>query len=397
MKPNQVGGISTKLAKRICDVTSSATLEMTARAREMALKGSSVINFAAGELDFDTPEFIKKAAYQALGEGFTKYTAVTGIPELREAISEKFRRENRLIYNPSQIVVSCGAKHSLFNLIQVLCDPGDEVIIPLPYWVSYPEMVRLAQAVPVFIRTFPESGYKITPNQLKKAITSKTKLFLLNSPSNPTGTVYTREELDSLAKIVIEEDIFCISDEIYEKILYEGSQHFSIASLGKEIYERVATVNGVSKTYSMTGWRIGYLGAPDWLAKAVANYQSHSTSNPTSFSQKGALAALKAEAKEIQRMLEPLNERRLLMLSGFEQMNGIKAFPPQGAFYLFCDISQTTLDSVVFASRLLEEWGVVTVPGEAFGESHAIRLTFATSRNNIEEGLNRIKNFIKQL
>ena len=386
-----------RLAKRVRDLSSSATLEMTARARQLAAQGKPIVNFAAGELDFDTPDFIKKAAIAALDQGFTKYTPAAGIAELKEAISEKFRRENGLSYGPHQIVVSCGAKHSLFNLIQVLCDVGDEVLFPSPYWVSYPEMVRLAQAIPVTIPTSPQSQYKITTDQLRQKITSKTRLLLLNSPSNPTGTVYSEEELQAIANVISEKDLFCISDEIYEKILYEGAKHYSIASFGKDINCRTATVNGVSKSFSMTGWRIGYFGAPEWVVKAVTNYQSHSTSNPASMSQKGALAAIKADEKEVLNLLAPLQERRSLMLSELGTIKNIQFFPPKGAFYVFCDVSKTAMNSVTFATRLLEETGVVTVPGEAFGDRYGIRLSFAVSMSDIHEGMKRLKKFVEGL
>lgn len=383
-----------RLAKRVRDLSSSTTLEMAARARQLAAQGKSIVNFAAGELDFDTPDFIKKAAVAALNEGFTKYTPAAGISELREAIAEKFRRENALIYSPSQVIVSCGAKHSLFNLIQVLCDPGDEVLMGSPYWVSYPEMVRLAGGIPRFIQTTRQADYKVTAEQLRANVTSKTRLFLLNSPANPTGTVYSKEELQSLARVLVEKDLFCLSDEIYEHLLYGEARHYSIAALGEEIYRRTATVNGVSKSFSMTGWRIGYFGAPGWVAKAVADYQSHSTSNPASISQRAALSALKASQKEVQMMLAPLNERRSLMISGLKEIEKIQFFPPEGAFYLFCDISKTSMDSVTFAKRLLEETGVVTVPGEAFGDGRGIRLSFSTSKEEIKEGMNRLKKWM---
>lgn len=386
-----------RLASRVRDLSSSATLEMTARARQLAAQGKAIVNFAAGELDFDTPDFIKKAAIAALDQGFTKYTPAAGITELKEAISEKFRKENGLNYAPGQIVVSCGAKHSLFNLIQVLCDAGEEVLFSSPYWVSYPEMVRLAQAIPVAIPTSPQSQYKITADQLRQKITPRTRLLLLNSPSNPTGTVYSMEELQAVARVIVEKDLFCVSDEIYEKILYEGAKHYSIASFGEDIYRRTATVNGVSKSFSMTGWRIGYFGAPESVVKAVTDYQSHSTSNPASISQKGALAAIKADEKEILKMLSPLQERRSLMLSELGTIKNIQFFPPKGAFYVFCDISKTTIDSVTFAARLLEETGVVTVPGEAFGDRYGIRLSFAASKSDIQEGVRRLKKFVEGL
>ncbi len=392
-----MGERAPRLAKRVRDLSSSATLEMTARARQLAAQGKSVVNFAAGELDFDTPDFIKKAAIAALNQGFTKYPPAAGTAELKEAVSEKFQRENGLSYSPNQIVVSCGAKHSLFNLIQVLCDAGEEVLFPSPYWVSYPEMVRLAQAIPVTIPTSPGSQYKITADQLRGKITPKARLLLLNSPSNPTGTVYSKEELQAIARVIVEKDLFCISDEIYEKILYDGARHYSIASFGEDIYCRTATVNGVSKSFSMTGWRIGYLGAPEWVVKAVTNYQSHSTSNPTSISQKGALAAIKADEKEVLNMLAPLEERRSLMLSELGTIKSIQFFPPMGAFYVFCNISKTAMDSVTFATRLLEETGVVTVPGEAFGDRYGLRLSFAASKSDIQEGMKRLKKFVEGL
>ena len=282
-----------------------------------------------------------------------------------------------------------------FNLVQVLCDPTDEVLIPVPYWVSYPEMVFLAEAVPIFVPTRRENGFKITAEELLKKITPKTKLLFLNTPCNPTGSVYSKEELEKLATVLIEKKIFCISDEIYEKCLYDGAKHYSIAAFGDAIYQQTITVNGLSKSFAMTGWRIGYFGAPEWISQAVGNFQSHSTSNPASISQKAALAALKASPGDIQKLLQPLAKRRQLMMEGLNGIATLSFLIPSGAFYIFCDIQKTRMDSVAFAKRLLEETGVVCVPGEAFGDKYAIRLSFATSESEIQEGIKRMKEFLK--
>ncbi|MDP2938834.1 MAG: pyridoxal phosphate-dependent aminotransferase [Candidatus Omnitrophota bacterium] len=386
-----------KLAQRIQNVSGSLTLEITSRAKKLRQEGFDVINFAAGEPDFDTPEFIKEAAIKAIHDGFTKYTPSSGILELKSAISRKFKNENRLNYNPSQIVVSCGAKHSIYNLIQVLTESGDEVIIPSPYWVSYPEMVKLAEATAVILRAYPNENLKINISCLKQAITSKTKLLILNSPSNPTGVVYNPDELKEIAKVCIQNKILVISDEIYEHLIYDGQSYTSIASLGKEIYDLTITVNGVSKAFSMTGWRIGYLGASEEIACAVSKFQDHSTSNPTSISQKAAFAALEAKNSWLKKLCLEFEERRNLMLQCLDNISALSYIKPQGAFYVFSDISKLGLDSHTFVKRLLEEENVALIPGEGFGMENYVRLSFATSKDKIKLGMERIERWVKQL
>ncbi len=384
-----------KLSERLKGIASSSTLEMTARANALKKQGISVINLAAGEPDFPTPEFIRKATVQALEEGFTRYTPATGIPELKEAIVQKFRRDNQLSYEVPQIVVSCGAKHSLYNLLQVLCGKDDEVLFGSPYWVSYPELVRLAGATPVAVPT-EKYHFRLTKEAILPRLSSRTKVILLNSPSNPTGSVYEREELEAVAELAVSKDLFLISDEIYEKLVYDGKKHHSVASFGKEVFERTATVNGVSKAYAMTGFRIGYFGGPKPLAEAVGILQSHSTSNPTSISQKAALAALTGDSSETERMAEVFRERRNRILAGLGRIAGLKAVRPEGAFYVFCDISGWGLASLEAAQRLLEEVHVAVVPGEGFGTDRHLRLSFAASAETIDEGIRRMEQWVSQ-
>ena len=382
-----------QFAKRLNSVAPSLTLKITAKAKELLAKGVDVITLAAGEPDFDTPDYIKEAAIEAIRGGFTKYTPASGTGELKAAICEKLRKENNLTYEPGQIVVSSGAKHSLYNIFQALCNEGDEVIIPSPYWLSYPEMVRLAGARPVFARTLPEESFKLTPRLLSSVLSPKTKALILNSPSNPTGTVYSENELKALARIIKEKGIFVISDEIYEKLIYDDNTHISIASLDKDIYRLSIIVNGVSKSYAMTGWRIGYLAASKEIAAAVAAIQSHSTSNPASISQKAALAALKGGQEEIHRMVAEWRRRRDYIVERMKRIKSISCFKPGGAFYLFCDISSTGMNSVEAADRLLEEVRVAVIPGRAFGWDTHLRLSFAASMDNITEALNRLEKF----
>jgi len=385
-----------KLSSRISSVAPSATLAISSRAKKLKQSGVDVVSFGAGEPDFDTPQTIKDSAIQAINNGFTKYTPASGTLELKEAIAEEFKRFG-LDYEPKQIVISCGAKHSLYNLLQVLCESGDEVAIISPYWVSYSEMVKLSDAKPVIITTKLEDGFKVSLDQLKENISKKTKLLILNSPSNPAGVVYSRDELEAIAKLCLEKDILVISDEIYSEILYDGIEHVSIGSLGKEILANTITVNGVSKSYSMTGWRIGYFGADAAIADAVNRLQSHSTSNPTSISQKAALKALKDGQKSTQEMLKAFVERREYICSRLDAIEGVKYFKPQGAFYVFCDISHYKLGSDEFASRLLDEANVALVPGKSFGHDNFVRISFATSMENIKKGLDRIVEFVGKL
>lgn len=395
-----------KLSKNISSLEPSPTLSLTARAKEMKSKGRDIVGFGAGEPDFDTPIFIKEAAKKAIDEGFTKYTPASGIGELKKAVIEKFKRDNNLYYQLSEIIISCGAKHALFNAVLALCNEGDEVIIPSPYWVSYPQMVRVAGAKPVFIKTTQKNNFKITSGQLKSAITPKTKLIILNSPSNPTGMVYEERELKELAKIIVENNIFCIWDEIYEKIIYDDTKHINIASLGEKIKKLTIVVNGVSKAYSMTGWRIGYAAAEEKIIKAMGNLQSHSTSNPTSISQKAALAALEASDELIKDRIRQFKERRDYIFDKINSLSPLSCLKPQGAFYVFVNISplfgkkykdKIITNSLTFSEILLEEAEVAVVAGSAFGEDNYIRISYATSMDNIKKGLKKIENFIKGL
>ncbi|MDP3804773.1 MAG: pyridoxal phosphate-dependent aminotransferase, partial [Candidatus Omnitrophota bacterium] len=352
--------------------------------------------FAAGEPDFDTPHHIKEAAIKAINEGFTKYTPSSGMLELREAISQKFKKDNGIDYSPSRIVVSNGAKHSLNNIFQAICEAGDEVIIPAPYWLSYPAMVRMAEAKPVILETRPENNFKMTEKDLAAKISNKTKCFVLNSPSNPTGSVYSKAELEVIARLAVKHKFFVISDEIYEKLVYGGARHLSVASLGKDIYDRTITVNGVSKSYSMTGWRIGYAAGPGEAMKAIANLQSHAASNPGSISQRAALAALGRDQKCVEDMRIEFEKRRDLMVSRISAMKKISCVKPDGAFYVFCDISKLKKGSIVIANSLLEEAGLVVIPGEPFGADAYIRLSFAASMDNIRKGMDRLEEWMKK-
>jgi len=386
-----------KLSRRITNVVGSTTLAITARAKELKAQGFDVVNFAGGEPDFDTPDFIKDAAVKALEKGFTKYTPSTGTPELKEAISQKFKKDNNLDYTPAQIVVSCGAKHCLYNLVEALVEEGDEVVIPAPFWVSYPEMVKLAGGIPKIVATSAKNNFKLTADLLLKNISAKTRVLVLNSPSNPTGVLYTRQELSALAEICVARNIFVISDEIYEKLVYDNAEFVAIASLGKEIYNLTATVNGVSKTYSMTGWRIGYFGAPKELAEAVKNFQDHTTSNPCSISQVAAMAAIKASEESVTKMRDEFRVRRDLMMSYLDKIPQVSYIKPQGAFYVFTNISQLKMGSNVLAKRVLDEINVALIPGEGFGADDYVRLSFSTSQDRIHEGMKRLTDWIKKI
>lgn len=379
-----------KINSRIQLVVGSTTLAITARAKELKEQGRDVVNFAAGEPDFDTPDHIKQAAVKAIDSGFTKYTPSSGAEDLRVAICDKFKRDNGLDYKPGQIVVGCGAKHSIFNAVMVLCDVGEEVIIPAPYWVSYPEMVKVAGAVPVFVQTKMINGFKMTPAELAAAVTSRTKMLILNSPSNPTGMVYSRKELQQIADICVKNNIYVISDEIYEKLLYGDEPFVSIASLGKEIFDRTITINGVSKAYSMTGWRIGYAAGPAEIMNHMKNLQDHSTSNPCSISQKATLAALNSSEESITAMRNEFKVRRDLMMSLVDGLPGVSYIKPDGAFYLFCDFSRFGACAET-AKKILNDVNVAVIPGDGFGAEGYIRLTFSTSQERIKEGISRIK------
>jgi len=393
------------LSKRALSISPSMTLGISARTKEMRAKGMKVVNLSAGEPDFDTPVHIKDSAKKALDSGFTKYTATGGIPELKRAICEKLKRDNGLDYSLNEVLVSCGAKHSIFNVLLAMCNDGDEVIIPAPYWTSYPEMVKMAGGKPVIVET-KNTGFKLTPERLKSAITPKTKLVIINSPCNPTGVVYSQEELKVLGEVLVEHGVYCISDEIYEKIIYDGLEHASLASLNSELRNLTITVNGVSKTYSMTGWRIGYAAGPAEIIKAMNDMQGHSTSNPTSFCQKAALEALTGEQRNVEEMRKEFERRRNYIYKRLTEMEGIKVIRPQGAFYAFPDISafigadrgkNTIAGSCDFAEKLLAKAGVAVVPGAAFGEDGALRISFAASMEEIEAGMNGLEEFLRTL
>ncbi|WP_044292136.1 pyridoxal phosphate-dependent aminotransferase [Rivularia sp. PCC 7116] len=386
-----------KLAARISQVSPSLTLAIAAKAKAMKAEGIDVCSFSAGEPDFDSPAHVKAAAKKALDEGKTKYGPAAGEPKLRRAIADKLRRENNLNYQAENIIVTNGGKHSLFNLMQALIEPGDEVIIPAPYWVSYPEMVKLVGGNPVIVMTDAKNGYKIQPEILRSAITSKTKLFVLNSPSNPTGMVYTPEEIKALAEVIVEKDILVVSDEIYEKILYDGAKHLSIGSLNDEIFARTIVSNGFAKGYSMTGWRLGYLAAPVELIKAATTVQGHSTSNVCTFAQYGAIAALSESQDCVEEMRQAFAKRRKVMLERINAIPGLSCAQPDGAFYLFPDISQTGLKSLDFCKTLLEEHQVAVIPGVAFGADNNIRLSYATDMATIEKGMDRLETFVKSV
>lgn len=385
-----------RLAKRVSGIAPSATLEITARAKKMAKEGRDIVNFGAGEPDFDTPDHIKDEAIKAIKEGFTKYTPSSGIPELKSAIAQKFKRDNGVDYSPSQIVVSNGAKHALYNILQTICESGDEVIIPSPYWLSYPEMVRMAGAKAIFIKTKIGNNFKADEKELASKITGRTRALILNSPSNPTGSVYNMDELKAIAGLGVKHKFFVISDEIYEKLIYDENRHISIASLGKDIYDLTITVNGVSKSYSMTGWRIGYAAGPKEVMDAVANLQSHSTSNPSSIGQKAALAALTGDQACVEQMKAEFEKRRAFMTMRLRAIKNISFVKPGGAFYIFCDISKLNMDSYELANRLLDEASLAVVPGEPFGDKFSMRLSFAASVETIKKGLDRLEEWVKR-
>jgi aspartate aminotransferase len=395
-----------KLASRISTIKPSPTLAITAKANALKAEGRDVISFGAGEPDFDTPDHIKMAAVKAIEEGFTKYTPVDGIVELKDAIISKLSRDNQLAYDRSEIVVSCGAKHTLYNLTQVLFEDGDEVIIPSPYWVSYLDMVLLSGAKPVILKTAEAQGFKILPEQLESAITRNTKAIIMNSPSNPTGAVYTAPELAALAEVVSGKEVLVISDDIYEKIIYDDRPFTNIASLSKELRNRTVVVNGVSKAYSMTGWRIGYAAGPEEIINAMTKLQSQNTSNPTSISQRAAVEALNGNQASVTEMVEEFRRRRNVIVENLNAIPGVTCMLPQGAFYVFPDVSslfgrshqgQVISNSSDFAAYLLDRANVAVIPGVDFGHDNHIRLSYATSLKNIEEGLKRISSAVKGL
>ncbi len=384
-----------KLAKRVSQVTPSLTLTIDAKAKAMKRDGIDVCSFSAGEPDFATPAHIVQAAIDALNQGKTRYGAAAGELKLREAIAQKLQTDNQLCYSAENILVTNGGKHSLYNLMMALLDPGDEVIIPAPYWVSYPEMVKLADGKPIIVETTSETGYKITPEQLRQAITPKTKLFILNSPSNPTGMVYTPAEIRAIAQVIVEKDIFVVSDEIYEKLLYDGVQHLSIGAASSEVFDRTIISHGFAKAYSMTGWRVGYLAAPVELIKAATKIQGHSTSNVCTFAQFGAIAALESSQDCVETMRLAFAERRQAILDLINAIPGLSCVKPDGAFYVFINISKLGMTSLEFCDGLLTQQQVAGIPGIAFGADDHIRLSYATDMTTIERGMERLATFVK--
>lgn len=395
-----------RLSKKVSSIKPSPTLAIDTKAKSLKARGINVINFGVGEPDFDTPDNIKDAAIKALREGFTKYTPVGGIDELKSAIIEKLKKDNGITYEKNEIIVSCGAKHSLYNIATALYDPGDEVIVPAPYWVSYPDQILLNSAVPVIVKTDEANSFKITPGLVRANLTDKTKAIILNSPSNPTGLAYDRKTLEAIAELAVRHDFYIISDEIYEKLVYNGFKHISIASLGSEIKKRTIVVNGLSKSYAMTGWRIGYAAGPEEIISAMTNIQSQSTSNPTSIAQKAAVEALSGSQDFIKRIVSEFDNRRKYMLERLNNIKGITCIRPVGAFYSFPNVSsyygknskgRQIQSSIDLSSYLLDEAKVALVPGAAFGDDRYIRLSYATSMDNIKEGLDRIENALSNL
>ncbi|HON79665.1 MAG TPA: pyridoxal phosphate-dependent aminotransferase [Spirochaetota bacterium] len=402
-----------QFSDRILQIKPSPTLAITAVANAMKAKGIDVIGFGSGEPDFDTPRSIKDAAIRAIESGKTKYTPVGGVPELKQAIAEKFRRDNNLEYSPGEITVNCGGKHSFYNLMQILLNEGDEVIVPAPYWVSYPSMISLAEGTPVILYTKEENGFKITPEELKKHITPKTRAIVINSPSNPTGATYSKQELTVIADILLEKNILVISDDIYESILYDGAEFTNIACLSEEHRKNTIVLNGVSKTYSMTGWRIGYMAGNADIIKKIEIIQSQSTSNPTSISQWASIEAITGDQSVIQEMVDAFTRRRQLIVDGLNSIPGISCMNPEGAFYAFPNVSgvyslpgwkdveakyaDKPNNSHRITTYLLEEAKVAVVPGAEFGSDDNVRMSFATSDENISKGLERIKEAVQKL
>lgn len=398
--------MSLALSEKAKRIKPSSTLAITAKAKELKSKGIDVVGFGAGEPDFDTPDNIKEAAVKAINEGFTKYTDAAGMPELKKAVCSKFESFNKIKYQPNQIVISNGGKHSLTNIFSAIINPGDEVIVPAPYWLSYPEIISLAGGTNVYIRGEKENNYKVTASQIADACTDKTKALVLNTPSNPTGVIYTREELEEIAKVVIEKDIYVVADEMYEYLVYTDEDFVSIASLNDEIYKRTITCSGISKSYSMTGWRIGYTGSSAEIAKLMGGIQSHQTSNPNSIAQKAGIEALNGSQESVSAMKEEFNKRRVYMYERVCKMPHVSAALPQGAFYLFVDISKLLDMSYEgekigntgkLADILLEKYNVAVVPCGDFGFDDHIRLSYAISIEQIKKGLDRIEEFIKGL
>jgi aspartate aminotransferase len=384
------------IAQNVAELAPSMTLSITSQAKALKKQGVDVLSFGAGEPDFNTPAHIVEAAVQALHDGQTRYTESSGLLELREAIAAKFLVDNGLQYEPSQISVNCGAKHSCYNAILAVVNPGDEVIIPAPYWTSYPEMVRLVGGIPVIVDTKQENGWKLTPEEFEDAMSPLTKMIILNSPGNPTGSVYTKEEMEKIADIAIGEGIVILSDEIYEKLVYADNKHVSIASLSKEVYEHTITINGFSKAYAMTGWRLGYTAAPKRIAEAIDTLQSHTTSNPTTFAQFGAIAALQGDQQIVGDMRDEFDVRRQYMLGRLQGIKNVKVIEPLGAFYFLVNIEPIGIKSVNFCEKLLSKQKVAAVPGVAFGAEHTIRFSYATGLDVINAGMDRFEEFCAQ-
>lgn len=388
-----------QLANRVQSLTPSSTLAITAQAKALKAEGYDVIGLGAGEPDFNTPDYILDAAKRAMDEGLTKYTPAGGIPELKNAITTKLKRDQQLTYTNEQIIVTTGAKHALYTLFQVLLNKGDEVIVPAPYWVSYPEQIKLAEGSPVIVAAEESNAFKVTPEQLKKSITDKTRAVIINSPSNPTGMMYSKEELEAIGQVCQEHDILIISDEIYEKLIYTDEQHVSIAQLSGDLYDRTIIINGVSKSHSMTGWRIGFAAGPKAIIKAMSNMASHSTSNPTSIAQYAALAAYTGDEKAVDEMKDAFSARLDALHQMLVDIPGIECVKPSGAFYLFPNVKEAVeqggfKDVDAWVKALLDEEKVALVPGSGFGSPNNVRLSYATSLDQLEQAANRIKRFV---
>lgn len=397
--------MSLTLSQKAKSVKPSSTLAITAKAKEMKAQGIDVVGFGAGEPDFNTPDNICNAAMKAIRDGFTKYTPASGTNELKEAICKKFEEFNHLKYTPAQIVISNGGKHGLSNVFDAILNPGDEVIIPAPYWLSYPEMVKLSDGVPVYIMGSKEQGYKVTAKQIRDAVTDKTKALVLNTPSNPTGMIYTREELEEIAKVAVECDFYVVSDEMYEHLTY-GEEHVSIASLNEDIYNRTITCSGMSKSYAMTGWRIGYTASSVEIAKLMSAMQSHATSNPNSIAQKAAFEALNGSQDQVKYMCNAFDSRRVHMFQRISQMPLISCIEPKGAFYVFIDLAdaigkkykgEVVSDAAMFADIILRDFAVAVIPCADFGFADHIRLSYAISIEQIDKGLDRLEEFLSLL
>jgi aspartate aminotransferase len=400
------GCLMPEISKLVGEITPSMTIAITAKAKKMAEEGMDIVGFGAGEPDFDTPKHIADAGIEAIRNGKTRYTSAYGIDALRREICRKLKEENGLDYEMDQIILSSGAKHSLSTTFQAICDPGDEVLVPSPYWVSYPEMVRIAGAVPVIVKTSKERDFKITAELLRESITPRTKALILNSPSNPTGAVYSREELAEIAEVIVEKDIFVISDEIYEKLVYDGEKHISIAVLNPEVKSRAIIINGMSKAYAMTGWRLGYAAAEKNVIKAMGTIQGHAISHPSSITQYAGVAALTGDQSIVARMVEEYDRRRKYTMKRLDNIKEIDYVRPQGAFYVYISLEKligkayggkVIRSSMDFSDLLLENGRVAVIPGKAFGDDNYIRISYATSMEQLEKGLDRMEDFVNRV